>query len=132
MARVALFLSLVSLILTMGAVAQEQPPEGPFKTVHLVTLDAAQEAKLTGTLAQFNAAIAKAGYPNAQYRLYKVAGKQQGQYSHLWVSSWSGRAEYEKIHNLPAYQEASSLLKDLTALMKDEAYNRFVEIPTKK
>ena len=132
MARVALFLSLVSLILTMGAVAQEQPPEGPFKTVHLVTLDAAQEAKLTGTLAQFNAAIAKAGYPNAQYRLYKVAGKQQGQYSHLWVSSWSGRAEYEKIHNLPAYQEASSLLKDLTALMKDEAYNRFVEIPTKQ
>ena len=132
MARVALFLSLVSLILTMGAVAQEQPPEGPFKTVHLVTLDAAQEAKLTGTLAQFNAAIAKAGYPNAQYRLYKVAGKQQGQYSHLWESSWSGRAEYEKIHNLPVYQQASALLKDLMPLMKDEAYNRFVEIPTKQ
>jgi hypothetical protein len=63
MVRVALLLTLVSLILTMGAVAQDQPPEGPFKTVHLVTLDAAQEAKLTGTLAQFNAAIAKAGYP---------------------------------------------------------------------
>src|SRR6266849_5344522 len=78
MARVALFLSLVSLILTMGAVAQEQPPEGPFKAVHLVTLDAAQEAKLTSTIAQFNAAIAKAGYPNAQYRLYKVAGKAAG------------------------------------------------------
>jgi formylglycine-generating enzyme required for sulfatase activity len=132
MARVALFLSLVSLILTMGAVAQEQPPAGPFKAVHLVTLDAAQEAKLTGTLAQFNAAIAKAGYPNAQYRLYKVAGKQQGQYSHLWESSWSGRAEYEKIHNLPVYQQASSLLKDLMPMMKDEAYNRFVEIPTKQ
>ena len=83
MVRVALILSLISLILTMGAVAQDQPPEGPFKTVHLVTLDAAQEAKLTGTLAQFNAAIAKAGYPNAQYRLYKIAGKQQGPYSHL-------------------------------------------------
>jgi hypothetical protein len=132
MVRVALILSLISLILTMGAVAQDQPPEGPFKTVHLVTLDAAQEAKLTGTLAQFNAAIAKAGYPNAQYRLYKIAGKQQGPYSHLWEASWSGRAEYEKIHNLPVYQEASSLLKDLNAFMNDEAYNRFVEIPTKR
>ena len=132
MSRVALFLSLVSLILTMGAVAQDQPPEGPFKTVHLVTLDAAREAKLTATLAQFNAVIAKAGYPNAQYRLYKIAGKQQGPYSHLWEASWSGRAEYEKIHNLPVYQEASSLLKDLNAFMNDEAYNRFVEIPTKR
>ncbi len=132
MSKVVLFLSLVSLILTMGAVAQDQPPEGPFKTVHLVTLDAAQEAKLTGTLAQFNAAIAKAGYPNAQYRLYKIAGKQEGPYSHLWEALWSGRAEYEKIHNLPVYQEASSLLKDLTAFMNDEAYNRFVEIPTKR
>ena len=44
----------------------------------------------------------------------------------------AGRAEYEKIHNLPVYQEASSLLKDLTSFMKDEAYNRFVEIPTKR
>jgi hypothetical protein len=132
MLRVALILTLVSLILTMGAVAHDQPPQGPFKTVHLVTLDAAQEAKLTGTLAQFNAAIAKAGYPNAQYRLYKIAGKQQGPYSHLWEASWSGRAEYEKIHNLPVYQEASSLLKDLNAFMNDEAYNRFVEIPTKR
>jgi hypothetical protein len=132
MVRAALLLTLVSLILTMGAVAQDQPPEGPFKTVHLVTLDAAQEAKLTGTLAQFNAAIAKAGYPNAQYRLYKIAGKQQGPYSHLWEASWSGRAEYEKIHSLPVYQEASSLLKDLNAFMNDEAYNRFVEIPTKR
>jgi hypothetical protein len=132
MARVALFLSLVSLILAMAAVAQDQPPEGPFKTVHLVTLNATQEAKLTSTLAQFNAAMAKAGYPNARYRLYKIAGKQEGPYSHLWEASWSGRAEYEKIHNLPVYQEASTLLKDLTAFMNDEAYNRFVEIPTKR
>jgi len=62
----------------------------------------------------------------------KLAGKQQGQYSHLWESSWSGRAEYEKIHNLPVYQQASALLKDLMPLMKDEAYNRFVEIPMKQ
>jgi hypothetical protein len=129
MARVALFLSLIGLMLTTGAGAQE-PAERPFKTVHLVTLDSAQEAKLTGTIAEFNAAIAKAGFPNARYRLYKVEGKQQGQYSLLWESSWSGRAEYEKIHNLPIYQQASLALKNLMPLMKDEAYNRFVEIPT--
>jgi hypothetical protein len=132
MKRVALFLSLLSLIPTTGAGAQEQSTERPFKTIHLVTLDAAQEAKLAGTIAEFNAAIAKAGFPNAQYRLYKVEGKQQGQYSHLWESSWSGRAEYEKVHNLPMYQQASSALKNLMPLMKDEVYNRFVEIPTKQ
>jgi hypothetical protein len=132
MARVALFLSLICLMLTTSAGAQGQSAERPFKTIHLVTLDAAQEATLAGTIAEFNAAIAKAGFPNAQYRLYKVEGKQQGQYSHFWESSWSGQAEYEKIHNLPVYQQASSALKNLMPLMKDEAYNRFVEIPTKQ
>jgi hypothetical protein len=113
-------------------VAQERPPEGPFKTVHLVKLDAAQEAKLRRSLAQFNQALAKAGYPNAQYRLYKVQGNQQGEYSHLWEASWSGRAEYEKIHSLPAYQDASAVLQDLASFMDNEVYNRFVEIPTKE
>jgi len=98
----------------MSAMAQEQLPEGPFKSVHLVKLDAAQETQLTGALARFNAAISKAGYANAQYRLYKVAGKQQGPYTHLWEASWSGRADYEKVHNLPVYQDASSFLKELT------------------
>ena len=132
MKRVALFLCLLSLVLTTSARAQEQSTDRPFKTIHLVTLDSAQEAKLTGTIVQFNAAIVKAGFPNAQYRLYKVEGKQQGQYSHLWEASWSGRAEYEKIHSLPVYQEASAALKNLMPLMKDEVYNRFVEIPTKQ
>ena len=131
MTRVALILSLASLMLTMSAIAQEQPPEGPFKTVHLVTLDAVQEAKLVGTLARYNEVLTKAGFPNAQYRLYKVAGRQQGQYSHIWECSWSGSAEYDKIHNLPMYQEESALLKDLLPFMKDEVYNRFVEIPVK-
>jgi len=132
MTRAAVSQCLIALmVVTMSAVAQEQLPEGPFKTVHLVTLDASQEAKLSRTLVQFNQAIAKAGYPTAQYRLYKVTGNQRGPYTHLWEASWSGRAEYEKIHNLPSYQEASALLKDLTPLMRDEVYNRFVELPTK-
>ena len=133
MGRAAVIRTLACLvIISVCAVGQEPPPQGPFKTVHLVRLDATQEAKLSRSLAQFNQALAKAGYPKAQYRLYKVAGKQQGEYTHLWESSWSGRAEYEKIHNLPAYQEANALLKDLEPLMKNEVYNRYVEIPTKK
>jgi hypothetical protein len=133
MTRAAVVRILAGLVLlTIRMVAQEGLPEGPFKTIHLVTLDAAQEAKLSRSLAQFNRALAKAGYPNAQYRLYKVHGNQQGQYSHLWEASWSGRAEYEKIHNLPAYQDASALLKELAPFMDKEVYNRFVEIPTKE
>jgi hypothetical protein len=132
MTRLALSLSLLSLILTTSAGAQQQSTDRPFRTVHLVTLDAVQQAKLTGSIAQFNAAIVKAGFPNAQYHLYKVEGKQQGQYSLLWESSWSGQAEYDKIHSLPMYQQASAAFKNLMPLMKDEVYNRFVEIPTKQ
>jgi hypothetical protein len=132
MTRLALSLSLLSLILTTSAGAQRPSTDRPFRTVHLVTLDAVQEAKLSRSIAQFNAAIVKAGFPNAQYRLYKVEGKQQGQYSLLWESSWSGQAEYDKIHSLPMYQQASAAFKNLMPLMKDEVYNRFVEIPTKQ
>jgi hypothetical protein len=131
MKRSTLLRTFVCLVMIAGfAVAQDRPPECPFKTVHLVNLDTAQEAKLTRTLTQYNEAMAKAGYPNARYRLYKAGG--QGPYTHLWEGTWSGREEYEKIHNLPIYQEASSLIKDLAPLMENEVYNRFVEIPTRK
>jgi hypothetical protein len=121
------------IILGFASVAQNQPaPQGPFKTVHLVTLDAAQEKSLTHTLAQINAALTRAGFPNLRYRLYKVAGNQQGPYTHLWEASWSGRAEYDKVHSLPVYQETSALLKQLEPIMQKEVYNRIVEIPIKE
>ena len=122
-----------AIVLGFASVAQNPPaPQGPFKTVHLVVLDAAQEASLTRTLGQINAALTKAGYPNLRYRLYKVTGNQQGPYTHLWEASWSGRAEYDKVHGLPVYQETSALLKQLEPIMQKEVYNRFVEIRIKE
>src|SRR5689334_6481995 len=112
MKRAAVICALVTAWITIGcAAAQDTPPDGPFKTVHLVTLNPDQQAKLSRAITEINGILAKAGYPNARYRLYKVSGKQHGQYSHLWEASWSGRAEYEKIHKLPAYQEANALFK---------------------
>jgi hypothetical protein len=90
-----------------------QVPEGPFKSVHLVSLDTAQEAKLTRTIGEVNRALSKAGYPNLRYRVYKVSGEQKGPYTHIWEASWSGRAEYEKVHQLPVYKEMSALLNEL-------------------
>jgi hypothetical protein len=111
--RICVTTVLTTLIVAgFSSVAQSPPvPEGPFKSVHLVTLDAAQEATMTRSLAQINSALTKAGYPNLRYRLYKVSGNQQGQFTHLWEASWSGRAEYDKVHNLPVYKETNALLK---------------------
>jgi hypothetical protein len=75
---------------------------------------------MTRSLAQINSALTKAGYPNLRYRLYKVSGNQQGQFTHLWEASWSGRAEYDRVHNLPVYKETNALLKELEPLMKKQ------------
>jgi len=126
--RIALCLALI----VTGTLAQEPAPEMPFKTVHLLSLDAALEAKTQAAVADLNQAVVRAGFPKSPYRLYKVHGKQQGNYSHLWEGTWAGRAEYDKIHNHPEWKAAVARHKGLGDILKDQIYNRFVEIPTTK
>ena len=85
------------MAVTLGAVvlhAQEPRPTEAFKTVHLVTLTPAQEATLLAALADVNASVAQAGHPDIRYRLYKVTGRQAGNFSHMWESSWPSGAVY--------------------------------------
>jgi hypothetical protein len=79
------------LALPVTAAFPQEPPAttGPFKSVHLVKLTDAQVVRLQAALADLNAATAKAGYPETQYRLYKVTGKQSGNFNYLWESSWA-------------------------------------------
>ena len=120
---------------TLGAVvlhAQESRPKEAFKAVHLVTLTPAQEATLLAALADVNASVAQAGHPDIRYRLYKVSGKQVGNFSHLWESSWPSGAVYDQVHESPAFQAATKKHPQLAELMKTDTYNRYVEVTTEK
>jgi hypothetical protein len=125
----------VALCAALGTavLAQEAPPKEAFKAVHLVTLTSeADVASLLGALDDMNAAVAKAGFPDIRYRLYKVTGKQAGSYNYLWESSWPGGAVYDKVHKNEAWVAATKKHPEMEALMKDEVYNRYVEVSPAK
>ena len=125
--------SLTLVVLIIGgmapnAAAQEPPPSGAFKAVHLVSLTPEQVATLQAWMADMNAAIAKAGFKDVRYRLFKVIGKQAGKYEFLWESEWPSGAVYEKVHSLPEWKTIGSRYPGLAELTKDEMYNRYVEV----
>lgn len=126
--------AVLSASLGTAAFAQEAPPEGPFRAVHLVGLKSpAEVATLQAALEDMNRAIADAGYPNIRYRLYKVVGKQNGNYNYLWESSWPGGDVYNRVHKGEDWLAATKKHPEMDALMKDEVYNRYVEVmPAKK
>ena len=123
------------LIAAFGAMvlAQDAPPKGPFKTVHLTNLkSAADVAALQTAIADMNKAVASAGHRDVRYRLYKVSGEQAGTYGYLWESSWPGGDVYDKVHKHPEWIASSRKHPELDGLMKDEVYNRYVEVPAAK
>ena len=79
-----------------------------------------------------NAAIEKAGHKDVRYRLYKVTGKQSGKYEYLWESSWPSGEVYRKIHEIPAWKAVAGKHPNVNALLKDEIYNRYVEVTEKR
>ena len=112
--------------------AQEPTPKEPFKTVHLVNLTSADVATLQAALADLNAAMAKAGHPEIRYRVFRVVGKQMGSYNYLWESSWPSGAVYDQVHKDPAYMAATTKHPEVERLMKNEIYNRYVEVTSGK
>ncbi len=117
-----------ALVAQMSAPA---PSEG-FKAVHLVSLAPSQESSLLAALAEVNAAVAQAGHPDIQYRLYKVIGKQDGKYTHMWESTWPSGAVYDQVHKHAAFDAATKKHPEIEELMKDEVYNRYVEVTPAK
>ena len=126
---------LLALVATLGTAAlpaQEPAPKEAFKTVHLVTLTAAEVSTLLAALADVNAAVAQAGHPEIRYRLYKVAGKQAGNYNYMWETSWPGGAVCDAVHTSPAFQAVIKKHPGVEALRKNEIYNRYVEVTSAK
>jgi hypothetical protein len=130
-----LFATPLFLVLVLAAaVAQEAPPKDAFKAVHLVNVTSASDvAELQSMIADMNAAVAKAGYPNIRYRLFKVFGTQAGTYNHLLESSWPGGEAYDRVHKSAGWLAAAQKHPEFARITKDQVYNRYVEVlPTKR
>ena len=126
--RILVLAAVVIGTTSIGAVAQEPPPAGPFRAVHLVSLTPPQVATLQAWMAEMNAFIEKAGHKEVRYRLFKVTGKQAGRYEFMWESSWPGADVYQKIHSQAEWKAIGSKYPGLSELLKDEIYNRYVEV----
>ena len=113
----------------VSASAQEPLPKEPFKAVHLVNITSAADlAEMQATIADLNAAVAKAGLRDTRYRLYKVTGKQAGSYNYLLESSWPGGEAYDKVHKSAEWVAAAMKHPEFERITKGEVYNRYVEV----
>lgn len=130
--RCVTFAALLLVIAVTSAAAQEAPPAGAFRAIHLVNLTPPQVAVLQAWMADMNTAIDKMGHKDVRYLLYKVTGKQAGQYEYMWESVWPSGAVYAKIHDDPGWRAVGARHPGVTALLKDEIYNRYIEITEKR
>ena len=115
----------------VSALAQnnDMPPDQPFQAVHLINLPSAEaEKSLLAALTDLNTAIAKAGCAKCGYHLWKVYGTQAGGYNYLWMSMWPGRDVYIKVHESADYQAAINRHQGIEDVMKNQTYNRYVEV----
>lgn len=109
--------------------AQDAPPPGPFKAVHLVNLKSPDDvAALQAAIADMNKVVARMAQSSIRYRLYKVAGKQAGTYAYMWESSWPSGDVYEKVHKSTEWTSAMTKHPKMEAILKEEVYNRYVEV----
>ena len=119
---------LLLMLCATPAAAQEAPPSSAFRAIHLMELTDSEAETVQTALADFNSVLAKMGYADIRYRLYKVFGPQAGRYNYLWESVWPSGQIYQKVHDSAEWVSVAERNSALNALMKDELYNRFVEV----
>jgi hypothetical protein len=135
MSRLQMIVGMMALVgvLASTSVAQNPPSSPAFKAVHLANLTDDEASKLLAWITDMNEMIAKAGYPNVRYRLYKVAGKQNGSYGYMWESTWPSEDVYAKAHADPGWDAVDKKHKSIASMVKDQTYDRYVEVmPTKR
>jgi hypothetical protein len=123
--------AIMVLVLLVSAVYSQKDPAPAYKAVHLMKLTSPKaEANLLTIVAEFNKLYTEIGYPNIRYRVWKISGKQSGQFTHIWESEWPDKATYDKVHGL---KEVTELItrheKELREILKDQLYNRYEELP---
>jgi hypothetical protein len=86
------------------------------------------EKTMLAVIADYNAAIAKAGCKKCAYHLWKGTDPKTGARNYLWVSSWPGRDVYVKVHQSAAYQAVDKKHPEAQPLIEKEIYDRYVEV----
>jgi hypothetical protein len=112
--------------------SKEMIPDKPFMATHLIRVPTSGEKVFVGSVAEMNAAIAKAGCQSCVYHIWKVAGTQVGVYNFLMSSTWAGRDVYVKIHESDEYKAAVKKHPEADPFFHAQVYNRYVEVPVNK
>lgn len=125
-------LALAALAFTTGYTTGRSIEAGPaLKSLHLLRgLPAGMsESDLAESLGKVNAAIAQEGHHMAGYRLWKVVGDLEGEFTYVWEGVWPSQDAYDAIHDSEAYRMAGEDF-DYESFWPLQVYNRYEEIPT--
>lgn len=118
---------------SFGTVAQVQAQKtstAQLKSIHLFDMpEGVTEAELAAALKEMNTAIARLGYKDAGYFLYKVEGEGVEKYHYFFEGVWPSAEAYKKIHEDKMYLEsdnkASLLIQKIRAA---ELYRRLIRV----
>lgn len=121
------------MLLALPSVSHAQPgaeglPDQPFKTVHLMAVEPAQEGALRAAIGDFNAEFSKEGCAACAYHLLRMVAGSEGSYNVLVYSDWPSRAEYVRIHGSAGYASTAARNPVFADLESRQFYGRFVEI----
>lgn len=87
------------------------------------------EAQWSAAINELNAAIARIGYPNAGYTFYKTSDNSVKNNRYYFEGVWPAGAGHKKIHEDPAFLEASKKLDPLYAKIKAvEMYRKLEKV----
>lgn len=131
--RTLVFVGLLVLVATAVQAQQTPAPTRGYKAVHLFNIAAQDETQFLLGLSQASEAIAKAGFPDVRYRVWKVQGQPQGSHEYIWESTWPDKATYDKVHNDPGFKKVMDRVEPMISkLLKDHVYNRYAEVALPK
>ena len=132
--RTLVFVGLLVVVAAAAARAQQTPaPTRGYKAVHLFNIAAQDETQFLVGLSQASEAIAKAGFPDVRYRVWKVQGQPQGAQEYIWESTWPDRATYDKVHSNAEFKKILDRVEPMMSkVLKDHVYNRYTEVALPK
>ena len=125
-------IALAVLAFATGYTTGREVEDGPaLKSLHLLRSlpEGMSEADLAAALGKVNAAISQSGHHMAGYRLWKVVGDLEGEYTYVWEGVWPSQDAYDVIHDSEAYRMAGEDF-DYESFWPLQVYNRYEEIPT--
>ena len=106
----------------------ENMPIGPFKTVHLLTVNPAEAESLAKAVVDLNQELHSDGCTSCEYKLFSLFAGNSGRPNFMLTGDWPSRVGYLKAHASADYAAANKRNPVLERLYAAEYYGRFVEV----